>query len=1253
MIRILKKIAYKYGYLVIAAAWLYTISFLFSNYFAPDSSPSKVAKVLTQYLTAREEAFEEICKDTQLLRSITIAEPAGEREVMSTKDYGLFVYAINDIGNPIEIFWNTNLMSVAGEDLNRIDGYHPVKYKNGFFELLKKTVVFDNHAHVIAMLVPVYWDYSIETNDLKRQFVVPGIDGRYNLSFVSGGATITNSQDQPVFFVAEEDAASLEQQGTISIVLRVLAILLMAIFINSLALVLSRKRGFVTGLSFLLVVVVTSRLFVYMFPFPFDLKKYPLFGPEVFASSALHPSLGDLLINTILLFWIVWFIKFNHKNLGKVTLGVTARKITGALALLALPLCTMVVSDTLSSLVLDSSRISFDVTSFFDLNIYTVVSFIIICFLLLSYFYVAQMLAALSKLVHTGLYWRVIILLSFSLFLLSFTLSGDNDTLLNFSIIAWIILLYFFLELGSADIAQSFYRSSYFIPWSIFLMASVSALLIFQNGQLEHRKRKTIADGLSLKSDYTSATILSVAMAGFSNFMKEVNFADLYNGEKNLAVKESLSNNNFQGYLNNFYTRIYTFDNRQQPLYNDDSTSYNVLKSIIANQSTQTDVPDLYYYENATSSFSYIYEKDIYSKDSVRQNLLEGHIFLVIRPREYADEAFSPQLFKQLLPDGTLIGKDYAYAVYKKFKLIKTSGNYNFKDSISIKEVPKFGEEYVHKPGYSELWYKTADNRVVVVARKNIWGKEAITFFAYLFGLLIVLVALQHFGGLIFETHFRWHELQKIFRFNIRGQIQAIIISVSIISFVIIGIAIISFFIFSFRENNEKRLMSTSEIIVQEIQQAANNSFTADDILSIDKIDLRFEFQQQILQIANNHHIDINLYDLNGNLLISSQRYVYDNAILSRKMNPEAYYSMHYEHSTKYIHEEQIVDFKFQTIYVPINGYDKTTVAYLNIPSISTQKDLKQEISNFLVTILDLNALIFIMAGAIAIWITRRITTSFTLIGDKMKAISFGAVNEEIEWKKDDELGELITEYNKMVKKLAESAQALARSEREGAWREMARQVAHEIKNPLTPMKLSIQYLQRAIDNNAPNVKDLSRQVASTLVEQIDQLSKIAGDFSQFANIANVSIEVFDLSVVIEMIVQLYSSDERIQLTWNKEEGVYLIRADRTQINRLFTNLIKNAIEAHEEVENTNITIGQTLRDNEVLIAIADNGHGIPVHMRPKIFTPNFTTKSSGTGLGLAICKGIVEKANGHIWFETKENEGTTFFVSLPLANDE
>jgi len=243
-------------------------------------------------------------------------------------------------------------------------------------------------------------------------------------------------------------------------------------------------------------------------------------------------------------------------------------------------------------------------------------------------------------------------------------------------------------------------------------------------------------------------------------------------------------------------------------------------------------------------------------------------------------------------------------------------------------------------------------------------------------------------------------------------------------------------------------------------------------------------------------------------------------------MEPAAFYAMHYEHNIQVIQKEHIGAFDYLSIYVPVKDDRAGLYAYLNVPYLNSENELHQEISNFLVTLIDLNALIFIIASAIAIVVTRRITSSFSLIGNKMKEISLGKANEEIVWKSKDEIGILVAEYNKMVQKLGDSAQALARSEREGAWREMARQVAHEIKNPLTPMKLSIQYLQRAINNNAPNVKELSQQVANTLIEQIEQLSKIAGDFSQFANIGNVSTEIFDISEVLSSIISLFSAYE-------------------------------------------------------------------------------------------------------------------------------
>jgi nitrogen fixation/metabolism regulation signal transduction histidine kinase len=409
------------------------------------------------------------------------------------------------------------------------------------------------------------------------------------------------------------------------------------------------------------------------------------------------------------------------------------------------------------------------------------------------------------------------------------------------------------------------------------------------------------------------------------------------------------------------------------------------------------------------------------------------------------------------------------------------------------------------------------------------------------------------------------------------------------------------------------------------------------------------KLEYTINKLAEIHAADVNLYDVSGNLKVSSLPLPYNTGMVSTRMDPLAWYHLSKLKDVQYFREQKIGKLEYLSNYVPVRDETGKEYAYLNIPYFESQSRLEDEISNFLVTIINLNAFIFLMAGIIALFITNRITRSFFIITNKMKEINLGKVNEEITWNRRDEIGELVDEYNKMVRKLDVSAALLARSEREGAWREMARQVAHEIKNPLTPMKLNLQYLQMAIDTNSPNVKDISVYVAKILVEQIDHLSQIATDFAQFANIGRTKNQVFDLNESVTHVSSLYSANEKLQITITLQAEKFMIKADKTQVNRLLTNLIQNAIQSVPENRIAEIRISTKEVDGKVLLSVRDNGTGIPESMTAKIFTPNFTTKTSGTGLGLAMCKGIVEKLDGRIWFETKENEFTEFFVELPL----
>ncbi|RYY56455.1 MAG: HAMP domain-containing protein, partial [Chitinophagaceae bacterium] len=467
---------------------------------------------------------------------------------------------------------------------------------------------------------------------------------------------------------------------------------------------------------------------------------------------------------------------------------------------------------------------------------------------------------------------------------------------------------------------------------------------------------------------------------------------------------------------------------------------------------------------------------------------------------------------------------------------------------------------------------------------------------------------------------------------------------------IIIGIATINFFKARYNRNNSDRLSRTMKIMVNEMEKRIIDEETVGDtLLSLTDSVANYSLQGLVDEVSDIHGVDVNVYDLNGDLKVSSEANVYTKGVLSEKMEPEAFYHLSRLNQVEHVQQENIANLSYLSIYAPVRDEEGRVYAYLSIPYFTSQPELNQEISNFIVTIINLNAFILLVAGLIALFITNRITRSFSIISNKMKEVNLGRLNEEIEWNRDDEIGDLVTEYNKMVAKLGESAEALAKTEREGAWREMARQVAHEIKNPLTPMKLSMQYLQKAIASDHPNVKELSGNTARTLVEQIDHLSKIAADFSQFANISYTNAEEFDLHDVLRSLQELYASNEDIRFDWEPVGTRIVVHADKTQMNRLFTNLFANAIQACPQ-NHCHIVVTEALTEAGVMISVKDNGEGIADEMRSRIFMPNFTTKSSGTGLGLAMCKSIVEQAKGRIWFETETGVGTTFHVELPLA---
>ncbi|MBQ5453041.1 MAG: HAMP domain-containing histidine kinase, partial [Bacteroidales bacterium] len=449
-----------------------------------------------------------------------------------------------------------------------------------------------------------------------------------------------------------------------------------------------------------------------------------------------------------------------------------------------------------------------------------------------------------------------------------------------------------------------------------------------------------------------------------------------------------------------------------------------------------------------------------------------------------------------------------------------------------------------------------------------------------------------------------------------------------------------------FRENNTQSIDEKVKSVYMEIQRscADTTAFSTDWDPNFNSA-----MDEYLITLSHIFFIDINLYGDDGLLVASSRPEIFKQGLISSRMNAKALQEFVIQSKSNYIQQEKIGKMNYASAYIPFyNSSDKLT-AYINLPYFTKPEVLQKELGTLIVSIVNFYVLLLMILVVLAVIISERIVQPIKMIQNKFEKIELGKQHEKIEYNRKDELGQLVSEYNNMAQKLEESAKLLAQGERESAWREMAKQIAHEIKNPLTPMKLSIQFLMRSKENNDADFDKKLEKVSGTLIQQIDTLSSIATGFSNFAKMPKPDEHPFNVVETLGNVIQLFNNIENIDITSDLgDESEIIIVADKEQISRVFINLIKNATQAIPEGVRGKIHVSLTCKE-KLEIRISDNGCGIPDEIRGKLFTPSFTTKSSGSGLGLAMVKNIIINAKGDITFESEVGKGTTFIVTLPL----
>ena len=570
--------------------------------------------------------------------------------------------------------------------------------------------------------------------------------------------------------------------------------------------------------------------------------------------------------------------------------------------------------------------------------------------------------------------------------------------------------------------------------------------------------------------------------------------------------------------------------------------------------------------------------------------------------------------------------KNYSFAIYNNNILHYKLGNYyypnSFKNFISQEDGLHRGKEFKH------FILNDLDNNksIIVSIESERWMKFVAPISIIFFTLL-----LAYFFYIFFET-----SRSNMFKLSFHTKMQFTVLLVLTFSFIAIGITSFLFL----RNNITKKTQIEQYKQANIIRNNLESNILAENIISNHDI---------IYSLKETFFCDISIYDLDGILINSTLPGAnIDEDIL----NENAYKTILFDNAGYYLQKESYKDEKYSSYYFPILDKNNKLIAILNVIYFDFQQEYNDNLSDFALNYLNIIIVLLVISSIIVILITRKTLKPLKIIENQMSKISLEGINEPINFKGRDEIGALVKQYNNMCRQLEIAANKLARNERESAWREMARQVAHEIKNPLTPMRLNIEYLQILWDRKDAKFEENFKETLKSLLEQIDTLSKIATAFSDYAKLPENTPTSFDLAELLKSTIKLYDVEKNITISLSyNEKDAWTLYADKNNLSRVFGNIIKNAIQAIGSEQGLIKVILSNLEE-KYQIKISDNGCGIKDDDKNKVFFPNFTTKSSGMGVGLSVSQDIVQRMGGSITFESEVGKGTVFIIDIPILKE-
>ena len=1034
---------------------------------------------------------------------------------------------------------------------------------------------------------------------------------------------------------------------------------------------------------------------------PYSFIELPLFDPRVYAASWWAPSLGDLLLDALLVLLVavggaaLWW----H---WKMLVRVPAPRTPGGQALAAAGIGLLfggwlVLLFTYYATAFGSSQLSLDVTRNLQISGFWVLLAVAVLLhtaaWLVGFFGLTQLAGRLLQ--HVS---RRALLLGPGLFAVPVLGVG-----LAFGL-PWVLLLGVLLLFASLVRAVNMrpipaagsYQASMLMVLLLALTSATGALALyshFEKQQLVDKQR--LAGNMLIDNDLQGEYLLGEAMRKMAKdpFVRRSLSAAFGRSE---AVRERIARQYLGDYFDKYESTITLYDEAGTPIGAAPGTPGLVASRAETKRiATPTDQAGVFLVQSGNPFGSRRYVAHIIVPGT-RVNGF-GPALGAVRVELALKKLTSYSVLPELLVDQKFfqpgLATELSYAGYSNNnRLVYSEGDFDYANRLPVALLaePSLYVGGLTRRGYHHLGVHGSLGRTVVVTTATYSIGDWLANFSFQFLLSSFFWLLLGGAALLVRG-------RALPRLNFSTRIQLLLNVGIVVPLVVVSVATASQLIDSYQRDLTRTYERRGQLALESLRRQRHllsDSTARPTLTALAK------------NVATLTETDLNLYDAHGELLASSQPLIFDAGLLGSLLNPQAMVALRERNRPRTLLTERAGSLSFNALYLPVRaGEGEAVVAdlaghalghgkadglpkkapvyavhsvyddddgsladeaamptgpilgYVGIPFFDSEKALNTKLTELFTTILNIFTLLFLLFLGLAFVAARQLTAPLKLITEKLTQTTLTGENELLEYRSsDDEIGLLVREYNTMLTKLEASKRELAAQEKEAAWREMARQVAHEIKNPLTPMKLSLQFLQKAIAERRPNSEELISRISQTLITQIDVLSDIATSFSTFTNLPAMRPERLDVAVVLRRCAGLYQPDAddgalALHLPTDAETGRYLVYADENLLVRTFNNLLINARQAVPEGRAPHIDVSLAAEGNgSVRVAIRDNGAGIPEGVREQVFVPNFTTKETGSGIGLAVAKRGIESAGGRIWFETKVGEGTDFFIELPLA---